>query len=111
MSLFARPSDIDYLKETRIQPTLSCPSGYTLIDNYCQMLPKMSCPPGYSISNGICVKTSTEEMAPQIPTEEMTPPSPTEEMTPPDMSTNNTMEPCPTGFERRGSDSMCYPIV
>jgi len=90
-------TEIDYLNESRIPPTYSCPTGYILLDRYCELIPNMSCPPGYSLSNGICMKGTPSPQSPVPP-----PMSPV----PPPMSP----VPCPDGYTRR-EDQLCYPIV
>jgi hypothetical protein len=118
-------TELDFLNETKIPPTYSCPAGYVLIDKYCSLIPNMSCPPGYSISNGICMKTSSAQMmSPAPPQTGMSPvPPPQTGMSPvppqtgmmspvpPPQTGMVSPAPCPVGFERKGNDTMCSPIV
>ena len=93
-------TELDYLSESRIPPTYSCPNGYVLIDRYCELIPNMSCPPGYTLNNGICMKQSSSNVA-QAPSPMAQAPSP---MAP-------APSPCPAGYKRSVVDQMCYPIV
>lgn len=86
-------SELDYLNDSRIPPTYTCPTGYVLIDRYCELIPNMSCPPTYTMNNGICTKTSSNTMTNTLSSNTMV--------------ENN----CPVGFERRGIGQTCYPIV
>lgn len=98
-------SELDYLNETRIPPTYSCPTGYTLIDKFCELIPNMSCPPTYTLNNGICMKTSSNTVPIMESTSNNVPIVESTSNTVP-MTSNN----CPSGFER-GADQMCYPIA
>jgi len=115
-------TELDYINESRIPPTYSCPAGYVLIDRYCELVPNMSCPPGYSLNNGICMRQSTSNVSPMAPA--MAPTSNVSPMAPsmaptsnvsspmaPAMAPTQNMAPCPQGFQRSQTDQMCYPIA
>ena len=126
-------SELDFLNETRIPPTYNCPTGYTLIDRFCELIPNMSCPPTYELINGICMKKSgpvMETVSNTVPsvtvsntvpsvTVSNTVPSVTVSNTVPSVTVSNTVPvsntmpvspPCPTGYVQDSKDQMCYPF-
>jgi hypothetical protein len=85
---------------------MSCPEGSTMNaeSKMCMMPPTMTCPTGYTLVNGMCepAPAATQQAAPEAPAPAPAPVAPAP-------VAPAGMEPmCPSGYEYR--DSMCYPL-